>query len=83
MRALCMRTGDARHLDDVLALAGDNRLDVSRFALHLPAARIGELHFMLRSIQPMHALQMKRHGRRVYETYYGSRDGVLCCVGHN
>jgi hypothetical protein len=80
-RCACAHAGDARHLNDILAFAGDDRLDVSRFALHLPPARISELHFMLRSIQPMHALQMKRHGRRVYETYYGSRDGVLYCVG--
>lgn len=58
----------------------------SRAVIALPKARVTELHFILRSYTDSDILEMRRYGRLVFETFFGSTraivDSTLALVRH-
>ncbi|XP_012160815.1 exostosin-3 isoform X2 [Ceratitis capitata] len=57
---------------DEVRLPYAETIDWRRLALLLPKARITELHFLLRAIQDVDLLQMRRQGRLIWERYLSS-----------
>ncbi|GMT17539.1 hypothetical protein PFISCL1PPCAC_8836, partial [Pristionchus fissidentatus] len=51
-------------------------IDWSPVLLRFPAARLHELHFLLRDVPMADGLEMRRRGRRVLEEYLDSVEGV-------
>ena len=49
----------------------------SRAVLTLPKARVTELHFILRSYTDSDILEMRRYGRLVFETFFGSTKAIV------
>lgn len=49
----------------------------SRAVIILPKARVTELHFILRSYTDSDILEMRRYGRLVFETFFGSTKAIV------
>lgn len=48
-----------------------------RAAIILPKARVTEMHFLLRAIPDSDLLDMRRHGRLIWERYLGTAQGAV------
>ncbi|CAD6185744.1 unnamed protein product [Caenorhabditis auriculariae] len=59
-----------------LVLPFDDLIDWRQAAYRMPAARLPELHFILRSFAVEDILEMRRKGRMYYSTYLGDRNAV-------
>lgn len=55
----------------------DSVIDWSRAAIRIPPSRIGEVHVILRSLQPDKVLEYRRQGRFLWETYFSSLESVF------
>ena len=73
-------------LGDCVQLPFQEAIHWSRAVISLPKARVTELHFILRSYTDTDILEMRRYGRLVFETFFGSTkaivDTVLTLVRH-
>lgn len=64
-------------LGDYVRLPFDDVIQWSKAVLMLPKARITELHFFLRTFSDADILEMRRQGRLIFETYFGSIKSVV------
>ena len=52
-------------------------VDYKKFVVMIPPARITEAHYILRTIKKTEVFAMKKQGRFIYETYFGTLDASL------
>jgi len=64
-------------LGDYIQLPFQETIHWSRAVIALPKARVTELHFILRSYTDSDILEMRRHGRLVFETFFGSTKAIV------
>ncbi|XP_011184654.1 exostosin-3 isoform X2 [Zeugodacus cucurbitae] len=57
---------------DEVRLPYAETIDWRRLTILLPKARITELHFLLRAVQDVDLVQMRRQGRQIWERYLSS-----------
>jgi len=73
-------------LGDSVQLPFQEAIHWSRATIALPKARVTELHFILRSYTDSDVLEMRRYGRLVFETFFGSTkvivDTTLALIRH-
>ena len=60
-----------------LQLPLNNVVDYTKFALFVPASRISELHFLLRSYPDSDLFNLKRQGRLIWQNYFGSAPSIM------
>ncbi|ELT98834.1 hypothetical protein CAPTEDRAFT_226944 [Capitella teleta] len=69
-----------------LPFANEGLLQTDKALLRLPKQRVPELHFVIRSIPDVDVLEMRRQGRILWETFFGSTrkimDSVLAILRH-
>jgi len=64
-------------LGDYVQLPFQEAIHWSRAVITLPKARVTELHFILRSYTDADILEMRRYGRLVFETFFGSTSAIV------
>jgi len=64
-------------LGDYVQLPFQEVVHWSRAVITLPKARVTELHFILRSYTDSDILEMRRYGRLVFETFFGSTKAIV------
>jgi len=64
-------------LGDYVQLPFEENVHWSRAVVRLPKARITELHFILRSYTDSDILELRRYGRLVFETFFGSTKAIV------
>ena len=64
----------------VNSLPFDPVIDWTRAAVAIPASRVGELHYILRAMQPNTVLEYRRQGRFLWETYFSSASSIVDAV---
>ena len=64
-------------LGDYILLPFQEAVHWSRAIITLPKARVTELHFILRSYIDADILEMRRYGRLVFETFFGSTKAIV------
>jgi len=64
-------------LGDYVQLPFQESIHWSRAVIALPKARVTELHFILRSYTDSDILEMRRYGRLVFETFFGSTKAIV------
>lgn len=62
---------------DAVELPFSEFVDWSRAALVLPLARITEVHFVLRTYLDVDIVELRRHGRQVWENYLSTTSRVI------
>lgn len=63
-----------------IRLPFDEVIDWRRASIILPAARLPELNFILKSLGPADLYSLKYHGRRIFETYLATSKQVVDTV---
>jgi len=64
-------------LGDYVQLPFEEVIHWSHAVITLPKARVTELHFILRSYTDSDILEMRRYGRLVFETFFGSTKAIV------
>jgi alpha-1,4-N-acetylglucosaminyltransferase EXTL3 len=64
-------------LGDHLRLPFEEIIKWSRAVIQLPKARSTELHFILRSFTDADILEMRRQGRLIFETFFGTTKSIV------
>lgn len=64
----------------VKALPFHSVIDWKRASVDIPSSRVGELHYILRSLQPNTILEYRRQGRFLWETYFSSTTSIVDTV---
>lgn len=64
-------------LEDSVELPFSELIDWSKAVLILPKPRVSELHFFLRTFTDSDVMELKRHGRIVWETYFGTTQSII------
>jgi len=64
-------------LGDYVQLPFQEAVHWSRAMIALPKARVTELHFILRSYTDSDILEMRRYGRLLFETFFGSTKAIV------
>ena len=67
-------------LGDSAELPYSELIDWSKAVLILPKPRASELHFFLRTFTDADVMELKRHGRIIWETYFGTTHSILSTV---
>ena len=67
-------------LGDTAKLPYSEIIDWSKAVLSLPKPRMSELHFFLRTFTDSDIMELKRHGRVIWETYFGSTHSIVSTV---
>ena len=67
-------------LGDTVELPYSELIDWSKAVLVLPKARVAELHFYLRTFTDSNVMELKRHGRILWETYFGTSHSIVSTV---
>ena len=55
-------------------------IDWSKFSIFWPAAKVTEIHFLLRSFQDKDLFKMKDQGRKIWMHYLGSGQAIMSTV---
>ncbi len=77
---------EALHFGSIPVLLGvkslpfESVIDWSRAAVFVPSPRIGQLHYVLRAIQPNNVLEYRRQGRFLWDTYFSSTSSIVDMV---
>ena len=64
-------------LGDTAKLPYSEIIDWPKAVLSLPKPRMSELHFFLRTFSDTDVMELKRHGRTIWETYFGSTHSII------
>ena len=72
-----LRCGAVPIIFGISVLPFDDVIDWSEVAVHLPPGRFGDVHYIVRSMEPDTILQYRRQGRFVWETYFRSPGQIL------
>lgn len=64
----------------VKSLPFESVIDWTRAVVRIPPPRIGELHYILRSLEPDKILEYRRQGRFLWDTYFSSMRSVFDTV---
>ena len=72
-----LRCGAVPIIFGVKVLPFDDVIDWSETAILLPPGRFGDIHYIVRSMDPDTILQYRRQGRYIWETYFRSPGQIL------
>lgn len=75
-----LHAGSVPVLLGVKSLPFQSVIDWHKATVFIPSPRIGQLHYILRAIQPNNVLEYRRQGRFLWDTYFSSTSSIVDTV---